>query len=247
MSQRKHALQMTAVLVVGILIGVAVWAVVPGLFPPADNRSPDQKYLDAIDEVMVGEKRTYYDHLIPIVENNTYLHWNDGKVLVLAFTRFPGSYPVNQTVNTTWGTTWVTVVPELKDFFGNLSSVSNHTLRVEQLLGLSSHSQNTYLVEFWADPDDLYRPAADNEINDTVAYLNSTITDPTYLTWFNGNIISSYYQQPRINGAPWTRLGYTYDWGSSSSIGLSEFVLNRNATIFVSSVQTVDQYLASAA
>ena len=33
---------------------------------------------------------------------------------------------------------------------------------------------------------------------------------------------------------PWTRLGYTYDWGNSTSeIGLSEFVIKNNSQVTV--------------
>jgi hypothetical protein len=44
--------------------------------------------------------------------------------------------------------------------------------------------------------------------------------------------------------SPWTRLGYTYDWGDSKThIGLSEFVIEQNATVTVKSVTPTVQYL----
>ncbi len=43
--------------------------------------------------------------------------------------------------------------------------------------------------------------------------------------------------------APWTRLGYTYDWGASQNhIGLSEFVLRKGANLEVDSVTAVNDY-----
>jgi hypothetical protein len=241
-SRSNRALQLTAVLAVGILIGVSLWAV-PSLFPPP--KSLDQQYQDAIDEATLGEWRSSFSGLIPIQANNSYLHWQDGKVLVLTFTRYPGSYPVNGTVTTYWGETWVTAVPQLKDVWANLTKPENDTIRVAQLLGMDWNTKNSYMAEFWVDPDDLFRPAADNEINDTSAYLNSTITDPVYKAWFQNEISSAYFQYPKANGFPWTRLGFTFDWGSSSHIGLSEFIVKRNSTILVNSVQTLEQYLAS--
>jgi len=43
---------------------------------------------------------------------------------------------------------------------------------------------------------------------------------------------------------PWTRLGYTYDWGDSAThVGLSEFILEQNATAVVESVTSTVDYL----
>ena len=43
---------------------------------------------------------------------------------------------------------------------------------------------------------------------------------------------------------PWTRLGYTYDWGDSTThVGLSEFILEQNATVMVKSVTSTVDYL----
>jgi hypothetical protein len=42
---------------------------------------------------------------------------------------------------------------------------------------------------------------------------------------------------------PWTRLGYTYDWGSSiTEIGLSEFVIKKNSQIIVHEVYDNESY-----
>jgi hypothetical protein len=44
-------------------------------------------------------------------------------------------------------------------------------------------------------------------------------------------------------GYPWTRLGYTYDWGNpKSEIGLSEFVIKNGAPIKIHSVVNADAY-----
>ena len=40
-----------------------------------------------------------------------------------------------------------------------------------------------------------------------------------------------------IRDSPWTRLGYTYDWGNQASeVGLSEFVVWAKTTVKVESV-----------
>ncbi|WP_373163574.1 hypothetical protein [Agathobaculum sp. Marseille-P7918] len=48
------------------------------------------------------------------------------------------------------------------------------------------------------------------------------ITDPMYQSWFDDNILYSYFKSEY----PWTRLGYTYDWsGGDSPYGLTEFLI----------------------
>ena len=50
-------------------------------------------------------------------------------------------------------------------------------------------------------------------------------------------------RNPNSPPAPWTRLGYTYDWGESSNhVGLSEFVLAKGASLEVDAVTPVDDY-----
>jgi hypothetical protein len=134
-----------------------------------------------------------------------------------------GSFHPGQEVNCSWGETWVTVIPDMEEFFsGTVSKSANLTLRAEQLLGGPSGWNYTYFVEAYVRPCDLFRPSGDNEINDTTASLTlPSNADASYKAWFNGNIISSYYPEKY----PWTRLGYTDDWGSSSHIGLSEYVI----------------------
>jgi hypothetical protein len=119
----------------------------------------------------------------------------------------------------------------------------NVTLRTLQLLGLPPNNANTYFVELWVSPQSLFRPTPDNDINDTVAQLAFPASaTPEYKQWFNSNIIYSYFPERY----PWTRLGYTYDWGNSNShVGLSEFVLKQNSTVIVKSVTPTADYLSS--
>jgi hypothetical protein len=112
--------------------------------------------------------------LTPIVEENENLIWLGGvvgsKVLVAAYkwgtaeappfstcqpgTAFPKDCPVSRSV-------WVTMVPELYDFFKKHTYSS---LRIEQLLGLPPNYGNNYIVEYWVNPSDLFRPAPDPQI-----------------------------------------------------------------------------------
>ena len=136
----------------------------------------------------------------------------------------------------------MTVVPDMREFFaGNVSRSSDLTLRAEQLLGGPQDWKYTYFVEMYVQPADLFRPAGDNEIDDATASLNlPSDAAPWYRDWINGNIIYSYSPEKY----PWTRLGYTYDWGSPSHVGLSEYVVEKGATVFVRSVTPNAEYLS---
>lgn len=207
--------------------------------------SLSERYHMAIESAMTKQGNYTYDQLNPVNDTNPRLVWNstatDKGVLVLIFTRFNSSYPVGENVNTWWGETWITLVPDLRTFFDqNVGAQENRTLRTLELLGLPWNSKNSYFVEAYVQPKDLFRPAGDNEIDDASAGMTlPPYADPSYVSWFNGNIIYSYYPE----SFPWTRMGYTYDWGSDSHIGLSEYVLEKNSSIYVSSVMTVEQYL----
>ncbi len=248
-NERKLQLAIVVFFALGLIVGAGFYQLYLSLAPhdAAPALSLDQMYGNAIEDAMTARSSEIYTSLTPIMESNGNLTWQgesgSKSVLVVTLTRFTSSYPVGETVNTTWGDTWVTVVPEIKTFFHNSPTPVNLTLRAMQLLGLPSSNANTHFVEVWVNPQDLFRPAPDNEINDTTAQLNfpDSVT-PEYKKWFNDNIIYSYFPYRY----PWTRLGYTYDWGNSvSHVGLSEFVLKQNSIITVESSNPIEQYLSS--
>lgn len=45
--------------------------------------------------------------------------------------------------------------------------------------------------------------------------------DGEWKEWFDANILFSYFE----SDYPWTRLGYTYDWGGTQEYGLTEFLV----------------------
>lgn len=262
MGRQNIILKFIVVFITGLLIGVGgsqLYAAFtsPSVSPsltPLVTVSPSgsavltlaEQYQSAIDDAMFARQDEVYSGLTPIVESNSNLTWRgtpgNASVLVVAFTKYASSYPMGEMVNTTWGDVWVTLVPDIQVFFeNNVAEGANLTLRAAQLLGLPPNTGNTYFVELWVQPQFIFRPSPDNEITDAVAQiaLPASIT-PDYKAWFSGNIIYSYYP-PKF---PWTRLGYTYDWGNSGShVGLSEFVIRQNALVVVESVTAIADYL----
>lgn len=166
--------------------------------------------------------------------------------------------------------TWVTVVPEIKKALGTRPE----PLRIAQLLGLPPEAaapgdanEYKYMVELWVSPRDLFRPCPDTEISDTMCETGFPIdsfrvldTKNTvratagpdrdvfmpYPAWFENQARHSYTEG--ADPYPWTRLGYTYDWGSRDHVGLSEFVLhgrkadNSTISVGIKSVKATAEY-----
>lgn len=168
---------------------------------------------------------------------------------------------------------WVTVVPEMKKRF---AFVTPSLLRVVQLLGLppsyataGDPREARYVLELWAHPADLYRPCPDSEITDTACETGFP-ADPfrildldnkvwategldvpvfkTYTSWFNNRTRNVYTPTATSEAYPWTRVGYTYDWGSPNHVGMSEFVLHGRKSdgapisVGIHSVRTIEDY-----
>jgi hypothetical protein len=158
--------------------------------------------------------------------------------------------------------TWLSAVPFLKRFC-QATGLRGAALesRLDQRLGLPPRgSVHDTFVEMWIAPSDLFRPCPDPEINDQECQVNLTTgaaehgtscpwsgafnqqvsrrfasVSQEHLDWMCKTWASSYPPgQPR-RSFPWTALGYTYDWASSSSnhIGDSEFVALEGTPVIV--------------
>ncbi|MFH1740313.1 MAG: hypothetical protein ABIH23_14995 [bacterium] len=221
-----------------------------------------QAYLNAVEDAKTAEASEISDTLTAIVEENDTLVWKgepeNKQVLMVTWTSWTGyDAMVGKTIKmdkflhinakTAMGIyetsrdIWVTAVPELQNFC-TLHRLARQdlVLRLEQLLGLPPHNGKTRFVEFWVDPDDLFRPSPDPEISDRQAELEfpETVSEE-YIQWFNELKSNSYGE----DGYPWTRLGYTYDWGNpNSEVGLSEFVIREGAVVDVHSATITDEY-----
>lgn len=220
------------------------------LCPAEDLDQLRERYQAAIQDAKIAESNEIVTTLTAITDGNPTLIWKEDqgekKILVVTWTSWEGYDPlVGKTVNVNslpptfsvsgslfqprkpYSVTrdiWVTVVPALQTFLRDHAvSPPDAALRVEQLLGLPPQNGKTRFVEFWVSPADLIRPSADPEITDTTTQLDFPPNCPAwYIQWYQ-------YQKDNMYdvwGYPWTRLGYTYDWGNPhSEVGLSEFVI----------------------
>lgn len=137
---------------------------------------------------------------------------------------------------------WVTLVPELKkmcsdDGFGRTVGVET---RLKQKLGLTPDSNYKAFVEFWVKPRDLFRPCPDSEITDGKCDLTfPPKVKASHRAWIEN--------ERKTNTYPWTQLGYTYDWNvnSGNHLGLSEFVIEKNAKVVVAGIYETRKYCSS--
>ena len=139
---------------------------------------------------------------------------------------------------------WVTVVPELQKFCAALGQRGVALdLRLTQLLGLPLGTRKTRMVELWVSPKDMLRPCPDPEIDDERCEVSEVARPvagwPEYPKWFVSNRSQSY----GARGYPWTRLGYTYDWGGDGRpVGVNEYLIRPGAAFEVNAVVGTDDY-----
>lgn len=191
--------------------------------------------------------------LLPIIGNPDLIDTliNDERyVKMVSWENHPSSFPKSGLYNTGSYDVWVTAAPVLKnrcrDFY---KTETDPNMRLRQLLGLQPFSVETFFLEVWVKPVDLFRPCPDNGTADTSCGLNlpDSVTDE-YRQWFNqiravqyNDCADTVFHQ---YGYPWTQLGYTYDWSpeNPSHVGLSEFVITRHTDIYVRAKYTTKAY-----
>ena len=166
--------------------------------------------------------------------------WNADKtqLLVVSLTSNPDSYKEGETVKAD-SVIWVVNEKELLMWFqDHKDGVRDWDLRFKQLFGEPRTSRATHMAFLWVSPNDLMRPAyvPDVKAYDMRTSFEGNDADNTermmwFKNWFDARAAKS-YEGP--DARPWTRLGYTYDWGSDSDkYGLTEFIVVPGANMEV--------------
>jgi len=222
---------------------------------------PGQRFIAAISDAAVPTPAEIDDDLIPIRRDNRRLRWeNDGqdaRVKVVSwmsedtFQRYysqPPELPTNKSAPPNWSTVmWVTAVPEVQEFCSGLGTRDTTAIsaRLLQLIGLPPGGQNARFVEIWVSPKDMLRPCPDREVDDSRCEVEAVSGDDDYKKWFTDNFAKSY----SVSGAPWTRLGYTYDWAPATDManprkpkGASEFILRPGTPYTITGRYTTLEY-----
>lgn len=209
----------------------------------------DAAYQAAIADASVAEVSETTRNLTALITSEPGLVWdsttNPSQVLVVMWTSWPGYADEVGSVTTVNRNLWVSVAPQIQDFCqAEGLTEDNVVLRLEQLNGMPAGRNLPYFVEFWVSPEDLFRPSADPEVSDHEAGIDYPVSSSIvslsmeFVSWFEWQ--RAHYSS---NGFPWTRLGYTYDWGNPrSEIGLSEFITRKNAPLGVNKVEGTLEY-----
>ena len=217
-----------------------------------DSNEPlDKVYNRSINQAMIADTTKTIDTLQAIVAGNPVLQWKtiNGQQYVLmgTFMKYPKSFPPGDSINNSWGEMWLFIPNQMKYRLGSqFTATSDTLLRLSQMLGLPPVNGNKYIAQVWVPANKLYRPAGSPDVTTTHAspVLSVGVSDE-YKAWFNGYIISSYFQ-PLPAGAshyPWTRMGYTYDWNPRvNRVGVSEFVLPKGCGIWVENMTTASGF-----
>jgi hypothetical protein len=211
-----------------------------------------QRYAAALQDAKVAEPAEIVDTLTAIVPDNAELSWQDDRVLVVTWTSWNGYDGLVGQETKLGREVWVTAVPQLQSFCQSYAATDSSplVLRLEQLLGLPVNNGKTRFVQMWVNPADMLRPSPDGEVDDTVAELE--MPSPEHFAsqqdyefhrdWFNLQMSLQAYDDPS-KGYPWTRLGYTYDWGNpESEVGLSEFVVAAGSMVGIEAVSDNETY-----
>lgn len=166
--------------------------------------------------------------------------WNADKtqLLVVTLTSNPDSYKEGETVKSD-SVVWVVNEKELLMWFqDHKDGVRDWDLRFKQLFGEPRTSNVSHMAFLWVSPNDLMRPAyvPDVKAYDMRTSFEGNDADNTermmwFKNWFDARAAKS-YEGP--NARPWTRLGYTYDWGSDAEkYGLTEYIVTPGANMEV--------------
>ena len=214
-------------------------------------------YQDALADAMVAGPEDVRTDLWPLSANALAHVWPDPSDetrygLVAQWTSFEG-YEIRR-----WqplrASVWVTPVPQLRErcrAFGR--SGGRLAERISQYLGLPVDERPRKIVQLWAPlgEEHAFRPCPDPGTSDRSCELGLPSVpaegeDPAALAharWFAGNFAGYTGDFPM----PWTRLGYTYDWGPDHDrhTGASEYVLREGTPIWVASIEEADVYCSA--
>ncbi len=229
--------------IIPLIFAVLLIAFMMGCAGKQNTVSPEVLFRAAVLDAMTIEE----DEILPLVEitaDSRFCSWDEeGRVLMLTHHRYPDSYIAGEEYKLAYGEVWTFTDKEIIRWYqDHRNGVDDWPLRFKQLIGLPPEKAYTHFSALWVYPDDIIRPGYQWKLTDTLGTA-SFVEEPgeEYKTWFNSNIIYSYFD----SAYPWTRLGYTYDWAADSGeYGLSEFLVRQDAVTAVEFTMTTGEFLA---
>ena len=225
-----------------------------------------QHFIAAVRDASVPQRSDVDAHLFELSDANRQLIWRPGSdrrqvavAVVMTTATYRGFYASGSgTTPASTPVVWVTLAPQLESWCrhlarrlartalrhpAHLSLATRVRRRVVQRLGLSPSTPYSEVVEMWVDRTRLFRPCPDPGVSDRRCDLSLRGTPHVegiadYPAFFASLYVGSY----GVDGAPWTRLGYTYDWGGSNRFGESEYMLTTSTRYLVRTASSVSDY-----
>ena len=226
-----------------ILIILAV-AVLPSC--SKDGPTDDELYANAVRDAVFADE----DEILPLVNisgnDQNVIRSEDGKSVLVAFMhKYPDSYPAGEEIELKWGNVWCVSAGEFHTWVkDHRKDTDDWTKRLHQVMGMPYTKGYNTITALWVDASLIYRPAyvtdPNAEMKNTLQKTGDEEFDANYKSWFDGNIIWSYFD----SAFPWTRLGYTYDWADNGTeYGLTEFLIFSGAHAKVEYTYSVDDFV----
>lgn len=176
-----------------------------------------------------------------VVPGNEALVWGaDGRLKVVAWLTRPGRLDRRGLAARLERDLWVNLAPGFEELCtGIATGEAELLLRLEQLLGMSPGSgRGRTVVELWVEPFEVFRPCPDPEPTDSLCDVHAPLGDE-HRRWFLAQEAAGAMPGGRL----WTRLGYTYDWGSPySEVGLPELVVPAGTRVEVARAEPTREY-----
>lgn len=169
--------------------------------------------------------------------------WNDAgdKVLLLTFHNDPAAFTEGSPASYK-GELWTVTEKEFVEWYKENRRAKDWELRLKQLLGLPEETDCPYVSALWVAPEDCLRPAYETDVTKsmTVDFDDDIAANGEYMAWFYETATRSYCENTR----PWTRLGYTYDWGSKDGeYGLTEFLVKDGTSCQVEFTKEIPDFI----
>lgn len=194
----------------------------------------DSSYQEAVLDAMVAEPHEIRP--LVVLSKDSALSTIQGQYVLLgSIHHFPESYPEGTVMKlpvTAWTFTDKELIAWLKDP-KHVLPANQEIWRLKQMLGLPPHEYYSHVSFYWVNLKDVIRPATSIDPRQEVMQpvLNQA-TPILYKEWFQEQVVDAYSSHLY----PWTRLGYTYDWGKSEqddAYGVTEFLVHKGAIVSI--------------
>lgn len=200
----------------------------------------EQLYANAVKDAIIAEDSEILP-LVTLTEHDSQVIYSEKGYELVTFNKYPSSYPDGQEMEISDWIIWSVSYLEFTTFVKNNAQTTDWSKRIHQVMGMPLSANETHLTTFYVNGDAMLRPAFNSDVTAQITTTRESLMaeDEEYKAWFNQNIISSYYSSQDY---PWTRLGYTYDWGDNGQVyGLSEFITSKGCPITVHETKTIEE------